>query len=179
MTLMLDRPTELALPATEETGAKATGGLVIFAWSGDLDRVWPTLILANTAAALGKPVTVFFTFWGLFPLVRNDRGITGKKWMQKMLSVMNRGGTAHLGLSKMNFMGMGPMMMRTLAKQYHVASPQELVETAQAMGVKLIPCQMTMDLMGLTKDDLIDGVEEPAGAATALAAAEGATTLFI
>jgi len=179
MTLTLDRPRELALPAGEETSAKKTGGLVIFAWSGDLDRVWPTLILANTAAALGKPVTVFFTFWGLFPLVRNDRGITGKKWMQKMLSFMNRGGTAHLGLSKMNFMGMGPMMMRTLAKQYNVASPQELVETARDMGVRLIPCQMTMDLMGLTKADLIEGVEEPAGAATALAAAEGATTLFI
>jgi peroxiredoxin family protein len=99
--------------------------------------------------------------------------------MQKMLSVMNRGGTTHLKLSKMNFMGLGPMMMKTLAKQYNVASPQDLVETAQAMGVKLIPCQMTMDLMGLTKDDLIAGLEEPCGAATALAMAEGATTLFI
>ena len=179
MTLTLDRPRELALPTPEEIESKATGGLVIFAWSGDLDRVWPTLILANSAAALGKPVTIFFTFWGLFPLVRNDRRITGKQWMQKMLSFMNRGGTAHLGLSKMNFMGMGPAMMKTLAKRYNVASPQELLETAREMGVKLIPCQMTMDLMGLTKDDLIDGLEEPAGATAALTAAEGATTLFI
>jgi len=60
-----------------------------------------------------------------------------------------------------------------------IASPQELLETARDMGVKLVPCQMTMDLMGLTKDDLIDGIQEPAGATTALAAAEGATTLFI
>ena len=179
MTLTLDRPGELKLLAPEETQPKETGGLVIFAWSGDLDRVWPTLILANTAAALGKPVTVFFAFWGLFPLVRNDGGITGKTWMQKMLSAMNRGGTAHLKLSKMNFLGMGPAMMRSLAKRYRVASPQELLETARDMGVKLVPCQMTMDLMGLTKDDLIEGVEEPAGATTALAAAEGATTLFI
>jgi len=179
VTLMLERPTELPLPETTTVSEKATGGLVIFAWSGDLDRVWPTLILANTAAALGKPVTVFFTFWGLFPLVKNDRGITGKNWMQKMLAAMNRGGTANLKLSKMNFLGMGPAMMKTLAKQYNVASPQELLETARDMGVKLIPCQMTMDLMGLTKADLIDGIEEPAGAATALAATEGATTLFI
>jgi peroxiredoxin family protein len=179
MTLVLERPTELQLPQATEPSAKETGGLVIFAWSGDLDRVWPTLILANTAAALGKPVTVFFTFWGLFPLVRNDRGVTGKTWMQKMLAAMNRGGTANLKLSKMNFFGMGPAMMKTLAKRYNVASPQELLETARDMGVKLIPCQMTMDLMGLTKDDLIDGIEEPAGAATALAATEGATTLFI
>jgi peroxiredoxin family protein len=179
MTLMLERPTELPIPATLTTSEKKTGGLVIFAWSGDLDRVWPTLILANTAAAAGKPVTVFFTFWGLFPLVRNDRGITGKGWMQKMLAMMNRGGTAHLKLSKMNFFGMGPAMMKTLAKHYKVASPQELLETAIDMGVKLVPCQMTMDLMGLTKDDLIEGLEEPAGATTALEAAEGATTLFI
>jgi peroxiredoxin family protein len=151
MTLMLERPTELPIPATLTTSEKKTGGLVIFAWSGDLDRVWPTLILANTAAAAGKPVTVFFTFWGLFPLVRNDRGITG----------------------------IGPAMMKTLAKHYKVASPQELLETAIDMGVKLVPCQMTMDLMGLTKDDLIEGIEEPAGATSALAAAEGATTLFI
>lgn len=178
MTLMLERPNELQIPE-KAMPAKETGGLVIFAWSGDLDRVWPTLILANTAAALGKPVTVFFTFWGLFPLVRNDRGITGKGWMQKMLAVMNRGGTANLKLSKMNFLGMGPAMMKTLAKQYKVASPQELLETARDMGVKLIPCQMTMDLMGLTTGDLIDGIEAPAGAATALAATEGATTLFI
>jgi len=82
-------------------------------------------------------------------------------------------------LSKMNFMGMGPAMMKTLAKRYNVSGPQELLDMAKDMGVKLIPCQMTMDLMGLTKDDLIDGLEEPAGAATALAVAEGATTLFI
>ncbi len=167
------------LPKMDVESTKETGGLVIFAWSGDLDRVWPTLILANTAAALGKPVTVFFTFWGLFPLVRNDRGITGKVWMQKMLAAMNRGGTAHLKLSKLNFLGMGPAMMKTLAKRNNVASPQELLETARDMGVKLIPCQMTMDLLGLTKEDLIDGLEDPAGAATALAAADGATTLFI
>ncbi len=167
------------LPKLDIEATKETGGFVIIAWSGELDRVWPILILANTAAALGKPVTVFMTFWGLFPLVRNDRGITGKVWMQKMLSVMNRGGIGHLKLSKMNFLGMGPAMMRSLAKRYNVASPEELVETARDMGVKLIPCQMTMDMMGLTKEDLIDGVEEPAGAATVLAATEGATTLFI
>lgn len=179
MTLLLERPTSAPLQETLTAPEKKSGGLVIFAWSGDLDRVWPTLILANTAAAAGKPVTVFFTFWGLFPLVRNDRGITGQGWMQKMLAMMNRGGTAHLKLSKMNFFGMGPAMMKTLAKHYKVASPQELLETAIDMGVKLIPCQMTMDLMGLKKDDLIDGLQEPAGAATALEATEGATTLFI
>jgi peroxiredoxin family protein len=153
--------------------------LVIFAWSGELDKVWPTLILATTGAAMGKETTVFFTFWGLFPLVKDEVRITGENWMQKMLSMMNRGGAGHLKLSKMNFAGAGRAMMMHLAREHHVASPTELLELAREMGVRLVPCQMTMDLLGLTREDLIDGLEEPAGATTALAEAQGAITLFI
>jgi peroxiredoxin family protein len=141
--------------------------------------VWPTFILATTAAAMGMPTTVFFTFWGLFPLVKNDVRITGENWMQKMLSLMNRGGTEHLPLSKMQFVGAGPAMMKHLAEEHHVASPSELLEVARDLGVRMIPCQMTMDLLGLTTDDLIDGLAEPAGASTALAEAQDAVTLFI
>ena len=178
MSLVMERPTTETKPAEES--AKETGGLVIIAWSGEIDRIWPTLILANTAAAMGKPVAIFFTFWGLFPIVKNGRGITGDHWMQKMLSMMNPGGMAKLKLSKMNFMGMGPAMMKTLAKRNNISDPQELLETARDMGVRLIPCQMTMDMMGLEFADLIDGLEEPVGATTVLALAEGgATTLFI
>jgi len=153
--------------------------LVIFAWSGELDKIWPTLILATTGAAMGKETTVFFTFWGLFPLVKNDVRITGENWMQKMLSMMNRGGTGHLKLSKMNFAGAGKAMMLHLEAEHKVATPQELMTLAQEMGVKMVPCQMTMDLLGLRREDLIDGLEEPAGATTALAEAQGAITLFI
>lgn len=153
--------------------------LVIFAWSGELDKVWPTLILATTGAAMGKETTVFFTFWGLFPLVKNDVRITGENWMQKMLSLMNRGGDEHLKLSKMNFAGAGPAMMMHLAKEHHVASPDELLQMAKEMGVHLVPCQMTMDLLGLKREDLIDGLDEPAGATKALLDAQGAITLFI
>jgi peroxiredoxin family protein len=153
--------------------------LVIFTWGGDLDKVWPTLILATTAAAMGMETIVFFTFWGLFPLVRNDVRLTGDNWMQKAMSLLHRGGTRHLKLSQMNFAGAGPAMMRKLAGDHQVASPQELLELARDMGVRLIPCQMTMDLLGLTCDDMIDGLEEPAGAATALAEAQDAITLFI
>jgi peroxiredoxin family protein len=115
----------------------------------------------------------------LFPLVKNEVRITGDNWMQKMLSMMNRGGIDHLKLSKMNFVGAGPAMMQTLAKTHKVASPAELLALAKEMGVKLIPCQMTMDMLGLKREDLIDGLEEPAGATTALLAAHGASTLFI
>ena len=153
--------------------------LVIFTWGGDLDKVWPTLILATTAAAMGMQTIVFFTFWGLFPLVRNDVRLTGDNWMQKAMSLLHRGGTQHLRLSQMNFAGAGPAMMRKLASDHKVASPQELLELAQEMGVRLIPCQMTMDLLGLTREDMIDGLEEPAGAANALAEAQDAITLFI
>ncbi|HET7419572.1 MAG TPA: DsrE/DsrF/DrsH-like family protein [Candidatus Dormibacteraeota bacterium] len=166
----------------EQLAAKkppVTNKLVIFAWSGELDRIWPTLILATTGAAMGKETTVFFTFWGLFPLVKNQVRITGENWMQKMLSMLNRGGDEHLKLSKMNFAGAGPAMMKSLAEDHHVASPHELLEMAKELGVHLIPCQMTMDLMGLKREDLIDGLEEPAGATKALADAEGAITLFI
>jgi peroxiredoxin family protein len=153
--------------------------LVIFTWGGDLDKVWPTLILATSAAAMGMETIVFFTFWGLFPLIRNDVRLTGDNWMQKAMSLLHRGGTQHLRLSQMNFAGAGPAMMRQLAADHQVASPQELLELARDMGVRLIPCQMTMDLLGLTRDDMIDGLEEPAGAATALAEAQDAITLFI
>jgi peroxiredoxin family protein len=166
--------------AAEPWTQKPTGDkLVIFAWSGELDRIWPTLILATSGAALGKETTIFFTFWGLFPLVKEEVRVTGENWMQRMLSVLNRGGTEHLKLSKMNFAGAGAAMMGRLAEEHHVATPKQLLALARELGVKLVPCQMTMDLMGLKREDLIDGLEEPAGATSALAEAQGAITLFI
>jgi peroxiredoxin family protein len=143
--------------------------MTIVAWSGDLDRVWPQLILATTGAAYGMQVTIFFTFWGLFVLKRPDVRITGDNWMTRMMSAINRGSTDHLPLSRMHFAGMGPKMMKTIAEQHKVASPAELLDTARDMGVRLWPCGMTMDLMGLTSADLIADLPEPVGAAAAVA----------
>ena len=154
--------------------------ITIIACSGDLDRIWPTLILSTTAAACGMESVVFFTFWGLFALVKPDVRITGDNWMQKMLSVMNPGSAGKAKLSKLNFAGAGPFMMKKLARDYKTPSPPELLELAQEVGVRLIPCQMTMDLLGLSKEDLIEGLEEPVGAATALLEMkEAAVQLFI
>lgn len=154
--------------------------MTLIAFSGDLDRIWPTTILATTGAAGGMDVAVFFTFWGLFPLVREDQRITGNGWMTKMLSVMNRGSAQHASLSKLNMGGAGPTMMRRLAKKQGVAMPEELLEMSQDLDVKLWPCQMTMDLMGLKREHLIDGLDEPAGAATALERMKrSAVSLFI
>ena len=167
-------------PEPEEEGAVKTNKMVIIAESGDLEKTWATTILASTAAASGMEVSIFFTFWGFMALVKPEKRTFGDNWMQKMMSVMNRPGIDHLKLSRLNFMGMGPWMMKKLAKQYNVASPGDLLETAQAMGVKILPCQMSMDMFGLKREDLVDGIEEPVGAATVLAMiADGTPALFI
>jgi peroxiredoxin family protein len=154
--------------------------LVIICYSGDLEKTWASLILATTAAASGVPTKMFLTFWGLQTFVRDERRITGRSWMQRMLSIMQRPGISHRKLSKMNFLGMGPWMMGTLARQHGVAKPKELLEAAQALGVELMPCQMTMDMFGLTRDDMIEGMGEPVGAATVVELlANGAAPLFI
>jgi peroxiredoxin family protein len=165
--------------AAEET-APEKEKMVIIAASGDLDKAWPVLILATTGAAYGMDVTVFFTFWGLGILKRPDAGITGDDWRQKMLSLFHNASPAKLGLSKLHFAGMGPAMMRGLAEDHNVASVQELLEMAQDLGVHLWPCQMTMDLMGLKDDDLIDGLAAPVGAGSAISLMkEASISLFI
>lgn len=154
--------------------------MAVVCWSSDLDRVWPVLILSTTAAASGLEVDIFFTFWGLRVLQRNDRRITGDNWMQKMESFMDRGGTEHLKLGKMHMGGMGTTMIKKLASDFKVASPSELLEMAMDIGVRMHPCQMTMDLYGLKREDFIDGVRPSLGAASFIdMAAKADITLFI
>ena len=149
-------------------GVVKTKDLLIIDYSGDLEKVWAALILASTGGAMGVRTRVFVTFWGLQVFVKDSKRITGQNWMQKMLSAMQRPGISHRKLSKMNFLGMGPWMMGRLARQYGVASPKELLEAAQALGVEFIPCQMTMDMFGLKPEDMIEGMSEPVGAATVI-----------
>ena len=176
---MAVREAELEVPAHAHEDQHKHEKLVIIAWSGDLDKVWPQMILATTGAAMGMQTTIFFTFWGLFSLVKDGVHITGENWMQKMVSMMDRPGMEHLKLGKMNFAGAGPKMMKHLAKEHKVASPGELLEMARDLGVRLVPCQMTMDLLGLTREDMIEGLGEPVGATTMLLEAQDAVTLFI
>ncbi len=187
-TATLERPHDapVATPTIEPQPAPAADAsvkpkdLLIIDYSGDLEKVWATMILASTSAAMGVRTRVFVTFWGLPVFVRDDRRVTGDDWMQKMMSVMQRPGISHRKLSKMDFFGMGPWMMRRLARKHHVASPKELLEAAQAMGVEFIPCQMTMDMFGLKPDDMIEGMGEPVGAATVIGLlTEDSVPLFI
>lgn len=169
-----------ALEAEQRGQVKKKNKLTIIAWGGDLDRIWPTTILATTAAASGMESTVFFTFWGLFAIVKPGVRITGDNWMQKMMSAMNPGSAQKAKLSHYNFAGAGPAMFKKLANDKQVAKPEELIETARDLGVRLIPCQMTMDLLGLRREDLLDGLEDPIGAATAIAEMrDAAVSLFI
>ncbi len=172
--------TDISAAADAVTQDEQAKRMAIVCWSGDLDRVWPTLILATTGAASGLEVDVFFTFWGLRVLQKNSKRVTGKNWMQKGESLVDRGGTDHLKLGKIHFGGMGTMMIKKLARQYKVASPTELLELALECGVRLHPCQMTMDLYGLSTDDFIDGLQPVLGAASFIdMAAKADISLFI
>ncbi len=157
-----------------------TQSMAVVCWSSDLDRVWPVLILATTAAASGLEVDVFFTFWGLRVLQRPEVRITGDNWMQKLESLVDPGSTERLRLGKLNMAGVGTAMIKMLAREHKVASPSELLEMARDLGVRLHPCQMTMELYGLSKDDFIEGVQPPIGAASFInMAADADITLFI
>jgi peroxiredoxin family protein len=169
-----------ALESAQATRIEKKNKITIIAWGGDLDRIWPTTILASTAAASGMEASVFFTFWGLFSIVKPGTRITGDNWMQKMLSAMNPGSAEKAKLSRYQFGGAGPAMFKKLADEHHVEKPDALMELASELGAKLIPCQMTMDLLGLKREDLMDGLEEPIGAATAIKEMrDAAITLFI
>ena len=150
----------------------------IIVFSGDLDKVLPPFIIATGAAAMGMQVSLFFTFWGLNAL-KKRRDLSGKGFLEKLFALMTPVGTEGLGVSKMNFFGIGAKLLRTLMKRKQVASLEELAQMAREMGVKIIACQMSMDVLGITKDELWDGIEV-GGVATFLAdAAKSKVTLFI
>jgi peroxiredoxin family protein len=169
-----------AITSAAGLGEEEPKRMAIICWSNDLDRVWPVMILATTGAASGLEVDVFFTFWGLRVLQKNEKRVTGDNWMQKGESLFDRGGSEHLKLSKVHFAGMGTSMIKLLAKQHKVASVTELMEMAIDVGVRLHPCQMTMDLYGLKTSDFIEGLQPTLGAASFIdMAAKADIQLFI
>ncbi|QEK13360.1 hypothetical protein FQB35_14365 [Crassaminicella thermophila] len=151
----------------------------IIVFSGDMDKVMASLIIANGAAAMGSEVTMFFTFWGLNTLRKAQKIKVKKDFMEKMFGWMMPRGAEKLGLSKMNFGGIGAKMMKSIMKKKNVNTLPELIESAQMMGVKMIACTMSMDVMGIKEEEIIDGVEF-AGVASYLGEADEANVnLFI
>jgi peroxiredoxin family protein len=145
--------------------------MIVF--SGDLDKALAALIIANGAASMGRKVTMFFTFWGLNILRKSNRIKVKKSFIEKMFGSMMPRGSKKLGLSRMNMLGMGSKMIRGVMKSKNVQSLEELLQAAMNSGVKIVACQMSMDIMGIRKEELIDGVEI-AGVATFL----GSTCLY-
>jgi peroxiredoxin family protein/rhodanese-related sulfurtransferase/TusA-related sulfurtransferase len=165
-------------PVSGPAGA-ATNKLSMVVFSGDLDKQLAAFIIANGALAMGQEVSLFFTFWGLNTLRRSDPPKREKKAMEKMFGAMMPRGAEKLTLSQMHMMGAGTAMIKNVMKQHDVPSLPELIAAAQESGARLLGCTMTMDLLGIAKSDLIDGVEL-AGVATFLGEAqESGTTLFI
>ena len=142
-----------------EASRPAENGKTFVVFSGDLDKTIAAFIMANGAAAMGRKVTMFFTFWGLNILRRPEKVKVKKLFVEKMFGFMMPRGTKKLGLSRMNMGGAGAKMIRGVMKSKGVSSLEELVESARAHGVRLVACQMSMDIMGIHRKELIDGVE--------------------
>jgi peroxiredoxin family protein len=151
--------------------------MIVF--SGDMDKVMAGFILATGAAAMGTDVTMFFTFWGLSAIKKNAIS-DGKNIMEKMMGWMLPKNIGGLGLSKMNMGGMGRWMMNRMMKSKKVASLPELLETARELGIKLVACKMSMDVMGIKQEELIDPDMPVAGVASFLeSASDSKVSLFI
>jgi peroxiredoxin family protein len=148
--------------------------------SGDLDRAMAAFIIATGAAAMGMKVTMFFTFWGLNTIRRQGASSQAKDWLRRMFGFLNKGGAEQLPLSRFHFGGLGTRMMQKVMKQNKMPGVPELMETAMDLGVRFIACTTTMGLMGISKETLIDGIDQFAGVTTYLAEAkQGSVNLFI
>jgi peroxiredoxin family protein len=153
--------------------------MTIIMFSGDLDKALAAFIIANGALAMDTKVTMFFAFWGLNVLRKEDGPSPAKDFLSKMFGWMMPKGPGHLKLSKMNMMGMGTSMMKFVMRSKNVYSLPQLIDTARENGVRLVVCNMSMDVMGLKKEELIDGVEL-GGVATFIGdASQSKSTLFI
>jgi peroxiredoxin family protein len=149
----------------------------IIVMSGDMDKVMGAFIIATGAAAFDMQVSMFFTFWGLKAIQKGN--LTGKGVMGKMLGVMNRGGIDRLNPSKLSFGGMGRWMFKRMMKQRKVTPLPELLKQAQELGVKFTACEMSMNVMEIKKQDLIDGVQIGGVASFIADASESKFSLFI
>ena len=152
----------------------------IVVFSGDLDHALVAFMLAVTGASMAMEVSMFFTFWGLNIIRKNEGGIKSKGLKRKMLNFINRGGTKRLELSKFNMLGLGTWMMKQMMKDIDMPSVDELIKMAHESGVKLIACTTSMEMMGLDKDSFRSEVDSVAGAAYFLnEASKSKVSLFI
>jgi peroxiredoxin family protein len=152
----------------------------IIVFSGELDKALAAFNIAIGAASMGMEVSMFFTFWGLNVIKKNEGAISSRGLMRKMLNRMNRGGAKRLPLSKFHMLGLGKWMMGKLMQDIKFPELEELMRLAKGSGVKFIACTTSMGIMGISKDAFIPEVDSFAGVASYLAEAkEAKVNLFI
>lgn len=165
-----------ASPKSEETNHKK---LSLIAFSGDFDKLTAVFTLATGAAAVGYEVNIFFTFWGLDAIKKKEgRAFIGKGFLPKLFGFF-MGGVKAAPVSRLNFGGLSPKIFRYMMRKNNVATLEELIEAAKALGINLYVCEMAMHILGLKKDDFIHEVKDVLGVATFLKISEGGRTLFI
>lgn len=151
--------------------------LIVF--SGDLDRVLAAYVIATGAAAAGLETTLFFTFWGLSVVKRPGAAAPGKELKQRLFAAMSPDGTEGLGTSRMNFFGLGARMLRQMMREQGIASLEELMAMAKELGVRSMACTMSMDAMGVRREELVDGLEYGGVGAFLAEASRARFTLFL
>ena len=170
------RDLEKRLRDLEERAPEDRVCLILF--SGDLDRVLAAFVIATGAAAVGQQVSMFFTFWGL-SVLKKDRQLSGKTVFQKMMALMSPRSSQSLPVSKMNYFGVGAKMLRAMMKEKNVSSLEDMISLARELGVRMIACEMSRDVMGIKESELVGGLE-CGGVASFLAdSLRSRTSLFI
>ncbi|ACL24060.1 MULTISPECIES: DsrE/DsrF/DrsH-like family protein [Chloroflexus] len=165
-----------ALEQSPAQGIEDRLAMVVF--SGDLDKAIAAFIIATGAASMGLEVSMFFTFWGI-SAVKKQKVFSGKNLLEQGFTAMLPGKLGELGLSQMNFFGAGAQIIRNLMKKHDVASPEELFAMARELGVRMVVCDMSRELLGIKDEELVEGLET-GGVATFLGdAARSKVTLFI
>jgi peroxiredoxin family protein len=152
--------------------------IALIVFSGDLDRVLASFVIANGAAALGQEVSMFFTFWGL-SVLKKQGSLADKSLFQKMMSVMSPDNTTELPVSKMNYFGVGAKMLRKMMKDKNVDTLEDMIAMSREMGVNMLACEMSRDVMGINDDELVDGIERAGVAAFLSDSLRSRTNLFI
>jgi peroxiredoxin family protein len=165
------------IAAVRERTVDDAATIVVF--SGDLDKVLAGFVIATGAAAAGLETSMFFTFWGLCVLKKKGASGGPKNLLEKVFAAMTPASSESLPTSKMNYFGLGAVMLRRMMKDKGIATLEELIAVARDMDVKMIACTMSMDAMGVSKDELVDGLTY-GGVATYMAdAVRSRVTLFI
>lgn len=161
----------------EKTAPRADK-VTLLVFSGELDKVLASLMIATTAASLGMEVTVFFTFWGI-NVLKEKRSYAGKDIKERMIDIMTPAGPEMMGVSQLNMLGAGRTMLKQMMKEKDIVTAEELLGLAKESGVKLVACSMTMQVMGIREDELTDDIEIAGAASYLVDASRSGCTLFI